>query len=209
METVKQTKIITIYEASSFYQISFIHLSFKRTVKLIWSNDNLVDLLTKLLPIAILKKIVHNIDMRQFTDIFIINNWRSMYSWGRVKVLKDMCWLNSFSFAKVFFHRGFLCKVLIRHILSKWLSKRKCCKYTGFGFRAKPTFFGQQSQLNNRNLLTAFNYGLLDCSVEMYFSLQLQQYHIIPPIISLLLSYRLWRFINNNFQFHCCIHKSC
>ncbi len=67
----------------------------------------MVVLLTKSLLVAILKKIVHNINMLQFTDILIIKNWRSMYSWGGVNVLEDMCWLYYFSFAKVFSHRFF------------------------------------------------------------------------------------------------------
>jgi hypothetical protein len=59
-----------------------------------------------------------------------------------------------------------------------------CCKYLGVGFRARPIFFhSQQYQLNSCNLLTTFKCGLLDCNAEMYFCFQLQQYHVVPPII--------------------------
>ena len=58
---------------------------------------------------------------------------------------------------------------------------------TGYGFRAKPAFFfRQQYQLNLRNLFTDFNCGLLDCSAEIYFDLQLLQHPVVPLIIFLL-----------------------
>ena len=41
-------------------------------VEQLWSSDNLSILPTKSLPTTISKKIVHNIDMLQFIDIFII-----------------------------------------------------------------------------------------------------------------------------------------
>ena len=52
------------------------------------------------------------------------------------------------------------------------------------------SFFSQQSQLNYRNLFTAFKCRKLmrplDCSIVMYFGFQLQQYHVVTQIIFLL-----------------------
>ena len=49
-------------------------------VKQIRSCDNLADMLTKPLPTATFKKMVHNIGMHQLKDIFTMNNGNSMYS---------------------------------------------------------------------------------------------------------------------------------
>ena len=83
-------------------------------VKQILSCDNLADMFTKSLPTVNFKKMVHNIGMRRLKDIFTMNNGNFMYSWGRVNFLKDVCWLYSFSFTKIFCHWVFLCKVLMR-----------------------------------------------------------------------------------------------
>ena len=78
---------------------SFIHKSSRRAVILMSSRYDQVTTQT-------FQKIVHNIGMRWHKDFFI-DNWRSIYSWGGVSTLKDMCWFYSFSFAKVFFPLGF------------------------------------------------------------------------------------------------------
>ena len=93
--------------APKFFYTHELQKSSNIDVKQIQSCDNLVVMFTKPLPTATFKKMVHNIGMRRLKDIFTMNNVSSMYSWGRVNFLKNVFWLYSFSFAKVFFPLGF------------------------------------------------------------------------------------------------------
>lgn len=67
--------ISKVIESNIFHQIFFIHMSFKRAVitnidvKQIRSCDNLADLLTKTLPTAIFKKLVHDIGIVQLKNL--------------------------------------------------------------------------------------------------------------------------------------------
>ena len=69
-------------------------------VKQIRSCDNLANMFTKPLPTANFKKMVHNIGMHQLKDIFTTNNGNSMYSWGGVNFLKNVCLLIVFFFLR-------------------------------------------------------------------------------------------------------------
>ena len=90
--------------APKFFYTHELQKSGNIDIKQIRSCDNLADMFTKSLPTVNFKKMVHNIGMRRLKDIFTMNNGNSMYSWGGVNFLNDVCWLYSFSFAKVFSH---------------------------------------------------------------------------------------------------------
>jgi hypothetical protein len=72
---------------------------------------------------------------------------------------------------------------IIRISLEKQWQNR--CKYIGFGFRAKPTFF-QRSTISTKQFVYCFQclklMWPLDYNVIMNFNIQLQQYHIVLPI---------------------------
>ena len=128
---IKANKDVSIHETNTshlkFFYTHKLQKSGDIDVKQILSCDNLVDMFTKPLPTMTFKKMVHNIGIHQLKDIFIMNNGNSMYLWGGVNFLNDVCWLYSFSLAKFFFPTRFLFgKVLTRHILRKWSSKGEC-----------------------------------------------------------------------------------
>ena len=65
--------ILKVIEQSTCHQNSSILMNFRVSgeinVQQIRSNDNLVDLFTKALPTTTLKKLVHQIGMRQVKDL--------------------------------------------------------------------------------------------------------------------------------------------
>ena len=70
----------TKHIAPKFFYTHELQKSGNIDIKQIRSCDNLADTFTKPLPIAIFKKMVHNIGMRRLKDIFTMNNGNSMYS---------------------------------------------------------------------------------------------------------------------------------